>query len=234
MLIENAAKRYGVAFLDHLGITRLILDNKVDEVVDAYISTLDSVQSMTWYCGADGTGPQNKLKHFTFSDSSIFTMELQTEMDIHAFVKAVSGIFTSLLIKGFPSRGAIAFGNLSVIEEFNIVVGKPYIHAVTAESVFDSIGIVLVSPEEKHSDLVAVLNSRNCLSIYNVPLKEHAEEKLRKVDLNLNSLKMINWFKSPSVTIPELKEKLTDLRSQAPSGSPQRLYDNALRFLEEV
>lgn len=239
-----------VGYLDHLGTSQKVFKEGIDVVVEAYLDTWVSVTGVKEFCAADGKGPGAGIEHFTFSDSTVLIADLRKPRDLIKMLTVMSLTFTSLLLKqGIVSRGAIAIGEMLV--DSNIFVGKPLIQAVTvAEEVLDSAGLAFIMPNDS-SEEVDNLNKKGWLSqgCNAVPVKKGAEDKLKRVELRPENLRMVRWFNSSLVpktpnpndplskiegmdgSLQGLRVKLQNLCDKAPEKA-KRLYTNAIEFID--
>ena len=113
-----------VAFIDVLGFSNLVYNDKVDPISKYYEIILTDFKK---------AASKNELKFLLISDSIVVHAPLNKK-DFLTVVKVLSDLQHRLLIQGILVRGGISYGNLYVNDEDNIIVGTGMINAYNLES----------------------------------------------------------------------------------------------------
>lgn len=128
-------KQRWVAYFDLLGIERLVRESHAISVFD----TLDEANEEFRHqreCG------QN-VERLWFSDTYIFLSQDGSDASFSSVEKTARHFFLSLVQKGIPLRGAMAFGELYVDKENDIFFGKALVEAYRFGEHQDWIGFLL-------------------------------------------------------------------------------------------
>lgn len=122
-----------VALLDVLGFRELVRSDHTGERIRHY---LESLSASTKHSG---------VKSVVFSDSIVLTAEGDGHKAFLDIAGACSRLMGDLLLKDIPLRGAIAFGNVfrSSLEESVFVAGRAIIDAYEYEQKQNWIGVML-------------------------------------------------------------------------------------------
>jgi hypothetical protein len=142
--LSEAVPQLGyVAFLDVLGFTAMVANDRDGERLEQYLNTLKTALK-------DDDG--HTVEYVVFSDSIVLT-----ERNLETMLRTCSRLFWSMLRQLIPVRGAIAYGPYirNEVEGRGVfVAGRALIDAYEYEGRQDWVGIMLApSLVMKHPDL---------------------------------------------------------------------------------
>ena len=113
-----------VAFIDVLGFSNLVFNDKIEPITQYYEMILTDFKE---------AAIKNDLKFLMISDSIVIHAP-QKKDNLFGVFKVLSSLQHRLLLKGILIRGGISFGKLYVNEADNIIVGVGLINAYNLES----------------------------------------------------------------------------------------------------
>ena len=235
-----------VALLDVLGFSALVGGDIGGDKIRDY---LDCLRRATY---------QSEVDYVVFSDSIVLTAKGDGPESLIAVAGACSRLLADLLNASIPLRGAIAFGDFfrSRISESVFVAGRAVIDAYRFEQAQDWIG-VMVAPSalERVSDL----NAR-CLLLESHGTVDQIQELRRRLpwpafiqpchripfraaspleDSTFDGFAVVHTSGAlePAALRDSIKasmDRLTWLRSIAPSPSAQQKYEETSNWLSAI
>jgi hypothetical protein len=233
-----------VALLDVLGFRELVRGDVDGERIDHYLQALRTAISNT------------EVKSVVFSDSIVLTVESNTEEAFLSVARACSRSMGALLSRGIALRGAISFGKFlrRQVGDSVFIAGRAIIEAYEFEQAQNWAGI-MVAPSaikqlgsginkcrvqlEMVNDLNVILPNLHWIAYIkhwpNIPFAPSSAGECERFDgfVIVPSIEALN-LSNVRTNINEIRQRLTELRSIAPSPQAQRKYKEALELLRYV
>lgn len=231
-----------VAFLDILGFSALVADDRDGTQLQEYLGCLTSAVDST------------SAKYVVFSDSIVLTVDGSETQHLLLICRACSRLMYKLIRSNVPVRGAIAFGDFirSAVGDGSVfVAGRAIIEAYRYEQSQDWVGVMLAPSALKQvPDLTELcrLNFQDpdgyrraqarlpwaaCVQeTNNIPFRPDRLDP-RPSQLGFAIVPTSGDPKPSSVSdsLSEVFKRLNWMRSIAPSPADQRKYTETFRFL---
>jgi hypothetical protein len=231
-----------VAFLDVLGFSALVADDRDGTQLQEYLGCLTSAVDST------------ATKYVVFSDSIVLTVDGSEREHLLLMCSACSRLMNQLIGNNVPVRGAIAFGDFirSAVGDGSVfVAGRAIIEAYTYEQLQDWVGVMLAPSALKQVPDLAELCRLNfqdpdgyrrakarlpwaaCVQeTSNIPFRAD-KLSLRPTQMGFAIVPNSGSVDPSSVrdSLAEVIRRLNWMRSIAPSPADQRKYTETFQFL---
>ena len=210
-------KRF-ICFLDILGFSQMVRDTEnLLEFSKKYQEIFENSEVQSFR-------KDLRIELRVFSDSLVFGVckeKMPTDLELLNIVNFSSQLLTISILKRFPIRGAIAYGEMVWADE--VVVGRPIVEAAETEKVQEWIGIALCPSVTQELFFNPKLNKKITKLVvdYEVPVKEGKFVKGRAVLPRLGGY-----------STDQLQQALMEQCIASFSPDVQRKYSNTLKFLE--
>ncbi|MDQ0059472.1 hypothetical protein [Paenibacillus harenae] len=186
----STKKRY-MAFLDILGFKSIMGNLSTDELGDQMshilqASILSAIKGDTVFVDNNPSlEVSSSIKVYQFSDSIIMYTE---DDDIGTFIeliKALNLLLAQSIIRGFPLRGALTWGDMYV--NGSIIVGDPLVRASVLESRQEWSGVIVDCPID--TQIMIQMLDEKVIAQHEVTLKDENDSTAHISEHRL----VINW-----------------------------------------
>jgi hypothetical protein len=210
-------------YLDLLGFSNLVREDKLEIVVPTYERVLEALQQHT------SNAENISISYSWFSDAFIVFSHRDTLREFHQVELIGRKFFLELLLARIPSRGALSHGRLYSQKQKNIFVGEALIDAYEYGEKQNWLGFLLSPTVSKGlSDMGALIepsDRNNVLALYSQPPPEGVISHPRPDGV------LAYAFRDVTDTIGAYLSVIDEMQKNAPETSRAK-YDNVRFFVQ--
>ena len=164
---------------------------------------------------------QSNTKLVIFSDSIILISSSdESEKAAIDLLKQTQSILLFAIEAGIPIKGAIAYGELTIDDEYSVCFGIPLIDAYELHNEMQLYGVVLHHTAENRLSKLNVIKNLERYFILDYPVPMKSGEITHY---------LVNWTRHPE----ELQVSLSNFYHYI-SGKPRVYIDNTLKFIRWI
>lgn len=239
---EITGKRF-VAFFDILGFKDKVMrephEKIYNDLAGIQVETTDKLYDVLGKPSMINLFGDSDIDVVKFSDTIVVFAKNDSIENFILFLISARFLFTSFLKKGFPLKGAIAYGEISVDKERQLYLGQPIIDAFLLEEDVNYIGVVAHNSIDRFQ--LCMENNNKFHPLLRQLLFE-AKSPLKSGFITHFNL---NWFRQLLVSDEKINEKTEkeDIKVEIikglkeyylnVSGSPRRYIDNTIEFIDK-
>ncbi|MBI2832667.1 MAG: hypothetical protein HYX79_10470 [Chloroflexi bacterium] len=217
---EDYSNRW-VSYFDLLGFSELVNSGKYFDVIEPYTKAIKEFKEASGLEHVETTWFSDTFVLYSTDDSN----------DSFVSVEAKSRAFVySLVCRGIPLRGAMAYGNFYANRQYSVFFGPAFIEAYIYGELQDWVGFVLTPSAIKQMESIGLpADERLNYAYWDIPCKSLEPERTTRLpayiiggNLRLNGR---------NLALDKLKQLKRSLLGGGDSEFTSR-YENTIRFVE--